>query len=286
MIRCNKCGFSNREQAETCIKCRTALVKENRVVNNSPVQINKKTIQVTYEEREPWDHPGTAKAKRSFIEAGSPINGDAEAERAENKPKAEGNAKSPSISDYFSDLNNAEPVEPLQPEESRFSERSRFSGEEKAPEAEEKEVVKDRPQEAEALENTAGAEEKHTPKVSEAPQAAESPLKNTGMPTVRRVVSDRRRSGALIAISPDEEKELRTIDLEAGEVMLDRETLDASNSSISRKGHANIFYLDGNWYLENMTPLKTTFVQVNQPVKLKDGDVILMGDSLFKFKQS
>ena len=286
MIRCNKCGFSNREQAETCVKCRTALVKENRVVNNSPVQVNKKTIQVTYEEREPWDNPGIAKVKRSFIEADSPINGNAEAVRAESKPKPEGNEKSPSISDYFSDLNNAEPIEPLQPEESRFSERSRFSGAEKTPEAEEKKLVEDGQQEAEDTKKTAEAEEKITPKVSETTPAADSPLKNTGMPTVRRVVSDRRRNGALIAISPDEEKELRTIDLEASEVMLDREMLDASNSSISRKGHANIFYLDGNWYLENMTPLKTTFVQVNQPVKLNDGDVILMGDSLFKFKQS
>ncbi len=102
--------------------------------------------------------------------------------------------------------------------------------------------------------------------------------------TVRRVVPDPGVC-SLVAISADNEKELRTIDLKADMISLNRALLDPANNSISRAGHANIYQKDGNWYLENTSAVKTTFIQVNQPVKLSDGDVILMGDSLFKFRK-
>lgn len=104
-----------------------------------------------------------------------------------------------------------------------------------------------------------------------------------GFQTVRRVVPDP-DSCYLAAISLDEEKELRKIDISGKAVSLTRAVLDPGNNSISRNGHANIYQKDGQWYVENVTDLKTTFVQVKQPVKLSDGDVILMGDSLFKFR--
>jgi hypothetical protein len=106
---------------------------------------------------------------------------------------------------------------------------------------------------------------------------------NGGVQTVRRVVPDH-RSCYLVALSVDEEKELRKIDLKGDTISLDREVLDPGNTSISRNGHASIYQKEGSWYLENMTALKTTFIQVNQPLKLTDGDIVLLGDSLFKFK--
>lgn len=104
-----------------------------------------------------------------------------------------------------------------------------------------------------------------------------------GFQTVRRIVPDP-NTCCLVAITLDEEKELRKIDLRSEAVSLDRALLDPANNSISRNGHANIYQKDGTWYLENKTSLKTTFVRVNKPVKLSDGDVILMGDSLFQFR--
>lgn len=280
MIRCNKCGFSNRDTADTCIKCRTALVKEDIVVQTNPVQVNKKTIQVHYDDREPWDHPGIVKAKRSFIEPDFLSGGDSTI-KDDIQEKGPENAKGESITDYFSDLSDDEAPVPPQPEESRFAAKAKFPEAENNSEPKEEEF----PKAVESFEQSDVSGEKEFPVKTEV-LPADNSLKNTGRPTERRFVPDRRRSGSLVALSPDEERELRTIELEAGEVLLDRETLDPSNTSISRKGHANIFYLNGSWYLENITALKTTFVQVNQPVKLKDGDVILMGDSLFKFKQS
>ncbi|WP_225000319.1 FHA domain-containing protein [Cesiribacter sp. SM1] len=104
-----------------------------------------------------------------------------------------------------------------------------------------------------------------------------------GVHTVRRIVPDP-NTCCLVAISLDEEKELRKIDLQEDPVQLDRNLLDPGNSSISRSGHATIYEKNGKWYVENLTALKTTFIQVNGPVELTDGDVLLMGDSLFKFK--
>lgn len=109
-------------------------------------------------------------------------------------------------------------------------------------------------------------------------------LRNGGVHTVRRVLPGK-RSCYLVALSLDEERELREIQIAGETISLDRAKLDPENTSISRSGHAKLFLKDGSWYLENTTALKTTFVQVNEPVKISDGDVILLGDSLFRFKQ-
>jgi hypothetical protein len=100
--------------------------------------------------------------------------------------------------------------------------------------------------------------------------------------TVRRVVPDPNFC-SLLAMSLDGQQELRKIDLRSNAVSLNRALLDPANNSISRNGHATIYQKDGNWYLENNTAMQTTFIQVKQPVKLTDGDVMLLGDSLFKF---
>lgn len=106
---------------------------------------------------------------------------------------------------------------------------------------------------------------------------------SAGAPTVRRVVSDR-NACSLVALSPDDEKELRKINLPGTSVSLNRSILDPANNSISRGEHATIYMKDGNWYLRNSTAMKTTFIRVDEPVRLFDGDVLLVGDSLFKFK--
>lgn len=118
------------------------------------------------------------------------------------------------------------------------------------------------------------------------PVEAQRSFLEVGAQTIRRVVPvPEKKSCSLIALSVDEKKELRKIDLEGDTVSLDRAKLDPSNSSISRNGHASIKLKDGKWYIENTSALKTTFVQVNKPMMLSEGDVVLIGDSLFRFKE-
>ena len=113
------------------------------------------------------------------------------------------------------------------------------------------------------------------------PMRPNRPLRSSQ--TVRRVVPDP-TSCHLIAISMDDEKELRKIDVKGDSISLNRSILDPANNSISRNGHANIYQKDGKWYLENTTAMRTTFIRVDQPIQLAEGDVLLLGDSLFKFK--
>ena len=232
MIRCKKCGYSNKDFAERCVKCRTILSEEENP-GQADSGFNRRTIQVSGEEQEPWDQPVLPSASKSFLESKhqEPVRPEyrpSEPEEREARPEQYG----------------------LPPEE-------------------------DIPLVAEILkkENTSG-------------QAQPNGQVGSGSPTVRRFVPQRLNGHYLVALSPDEEKELRKIELAEQEVILDRAILDPSNSSISRNGHAQLYMKNGDWYLENKSAFQTTFVRVNQPVKLSDGDVILIGDSLFKFKKS
>ncbi len=102
--------------------------------------------------------------------------------------------------------------------------------------------------------------------------------------TVRRVVPEAKRGFRLVAVSLHDDSETKSIPLEGEHVVLNRELLDSHNNSISRSGHASLTFRDGEWWLENLSSLKSTFVQVNQPVRIQPGDSILLGDQLFRFK--
>jgi hypothetical protein len=102
--------------------------------------------------------------------------------------------------------------------------------------------------------------------------------------TVRRVVPETKRGFRLVAVSLHDDSETKSIPLEGEHVVLNRELLDSQNNSISRSGHASLTFRDGEWWLENLSSLKSTFVQVNGPVRIQPGDSILLGDKLFRFK--
>jgi hypothetical protein len=102
--------------------------------------------------------------------------------------------------------------------------------------------------------------------------------------TVRRVVPEAKRGFRLVAVSLHDDAETKNIPLEGEHVVLNRELLDSHNNSISRSGHASLTFRDGEWWLDNLSSLKSTFVQVNGPVRIQPGDTILLGDQLFRFK--
>ncbi len=102
--------------------------------------------------------------------------------------------------------------------------------------------------------------------------------------TVRRVVPETKKGYRLVAISLEDETEQRSIPLAGAHIVMNRDLLDSGNNSISRSGHASLSFRDGQWWLENLSSLKSTFIQVNQPQQIREGDVILIGDRLFKFK--
>lgn len=67
-------------------------------------------------------------------------------------------------------------------------------------------------------------------------------------------------------------------------IILNRANTDANNNSITSREQAVLTYEDGEWYIENRSELRTTFIRVNGRVKLNSGDIIVLGNREFEFK--
>ena len=75
------------------------------------------------------------------------------------------------------------------------------------------------------------------------------------------------------------------LELEGGEVVLTRDNTEPGNPSITSKAQAVVSNSDGHWYIENCSEQKTTFVLAYNKIELHDGDIILLGNRMFEFKE-
>jgi hypothetical protein len=91
----------------------------------------------------------------------------------------------------------------------------------------------------------------------------------------------------LISIPEKGEEKIQDIVLEAlkttNVISLNRNNTDPGNNTISRSLHAIIKYADGKWTIIDKSINHNTFLQLNEPHTLKNGDVIILGDRRFKF---
>ncbi len=67
-------------------------------------------------------------------------------------------------------------------------------------------------------------------------------------------------------------------------IILNRSNTDPNNNTITSREQAVLTCENGEWYIENHSELRTTFIRVNGKIKLKDGDVIVLGNREFEFK--
>lgn len=67
-------------------------------------------------------------------------------------------------------------------------------------------------------------------------------------------------------------------------IILNRANTDANNNSITSREQAILTCEDGEWYIENRSDLRTTFIRVNGKIKLTSGDIIVLGNREFEFK--
>ena len=56
------------------------------------------------------------------------------------------------------------------------------------------------------------------------------------------------------------------------------------NNTITSKVQAVFECINGVWYLVDQSEQQTTFVLANQPIALKKGDILLMGNRKFIFE--
>ena len=64
---------------------------------------------------------------------------------------------------------------------------------------------------------------------------------------------------------------------------LNRANLDPENQTITSKVQANLFYENGQWFIEDKSVQQTTFIHADGKTALKEGDVLLMGNRQFIF---
>ena len=83
----------------------------------------------------------------------------------------------------------------------------------------------------------------------------------------------------------NERKPVENTEFEGSEVSLKRDNTEPGNPTISSKGQATVTHKDGHWYIEDKSEQKTTFVQASHLTELHDGDIILLGNRLFEFKE-
>ncbi|HLZ86140.1 MAG TPA: FHA domain-containing protein, partial [Puia sp.] len=65
--------------------------------------------------------------------------------------------------------------------------------------------------------------------------------------------------------------------------VLNRGNVDPENLTITSKAQAEIVFVDGEWWLEDKSVMRTTFIQVNKRTKIAKGDIIVLGNRRFLF---
>lgn len=76
------------------------------------------------------------------------------------------------------------------------------------------------------------------------------------------------------------------IRFEGIDVALNRDNINPENKTITSVCQANLQFVDGGWTIEDKSEYKTTYVQASSPVHLKNDDLILLGDQIFKFQEN
>lgn len=117
---------------------------------------------------------------------------------------------------------------------------------------------------------------------AETPQAAQQ-MEFTGTIAVGRQRVNAPKC-SLTPIVDEGEQDAPTTQTFRGDVhQLNRANLDPENHTITSKVQAILNFEDGNWYIKDESSLKTTFMYCADPIDLKDGDMILMGNRTFIF---
>jgi len=83
-------------------------------------------------------------------------------------------------------------------------------------------------------------------------------------------------------LTPDNQVK-QSLDYDGNEVILNRSNTIPNNSTITSNQQAMIFNKDGKWFIADKSNLHTTFIRPGEPVEIKKGDIILLGDSRFEF---
>lgn len=77
---------------------------------------------------------------------------------------------------------------------------------------------------------------------------------------------------------------LSSVQFDNAEAVLNRENTDPSNQTITSQTQAIVKKEDEKWLISDESALHSTFVQASHPIELHNGDLILLGDQIFRFE--
>ena len=116
------------------------------------------------------------------------------------------------------------------------------------------------------------------------------PVNKNNMQELRKTTRPVRKgekegSFTLIPISEDTgNPEGAPLSYDGNEVILNRENTDEKNNTITSQEQAKMTFENGKWSIEDKSEYKTTFVQAAHKMELQSGDLILLGNQLYRFE--
>lgn len=131
----------------------------------------------------------------------------------------------------------------------------------------------------------------HTPKSSPDPVSAPIQSENSEVSKMSRTVNPwiepepDSLKFTLEMLDTDYSSLNRKLEFEGEEISLNRLNLESENSTITQKTQAVITRQNGGWKLTDQSDMKTTFIKPEAGHTLKDGDILLMGNRLFRFTE-
>lgn len=106
---------------------------------------------------------------------------------------------------------------------------------------------------------------------------------------VRKTVRPIRKGekGGFFTLTPISEEsgepEGDALSYEGDSVVLNRDNTDPKNSTITSVKQAVVCRKDGKWTIEDHSEYRTTFVQAARGIELQEGDLVLLGNQLYRF---
>lgn len=80
-----------------------------------------------------------------------------------------------------------------------------------------------------------------------------------------------------------ERKKPEEVELEGTTIKLNRDNTDRGNLTITSRCQAELTCNDGTWSIVNRSDYPSTFVLASENTPVKDGDIILLGNRMFRF---
>lgn len=109
-------------------------------------------------------------------------------------------------------------------------------------------------------------------------------FKKTVRPTHNHRFNQEDFSGFRLVKLSESGQSVGSIQFDNDEISLNRDNTDPSNHTITSQVQAIVKKEGNKWMISDQSALHSTFVQASRPIELQNGDLILLGDQVFRFE--